>query len=153
IETPEGQAYQSNKELLEEVPPIDTIYAEFEEASLFNEDDGYFVSLSFSDPEGVKNFYRWRYYINGEKQSKPDDIAILLDEYFEGDKNLPVTFGYALLPGDTARAEQLSINEGAYDFLSLIAEQTADVGGPLDTPPAPIKGNVVNVENSNDYAL
>ena len=154
VETSDGKVYKSLEEPLRPVSLIDSIYYEFEEESIFYEEEGYYVTISATDPEGKNNFYRWRYFVNEEKQSEPEDLFFISDEVLDGLSGLTVTFSRdALLPGDTARVEQMSLSENAYNFLFLLYQQTANVGSQFDPPPAPIKGNVYNTTDSNDYAL
>lgn len=153
IETAEGEFYQSIEEPMAAVPPIDSIYYEFEEASLFNEEEGYFVSIAATDPREVANFYRWRYYINGQRQSEPEDLFFGNDRLMKDYEDITVSFYRdALLPGDVAFVEQMSISENAYNFLNLLYQQAVSGGSQFDTPPAPIKGNIVHTE-SGTYAL
>lgn len=153
IETAEGDTYHSLKEAMVAVPPIDSIYYEFEEASLFNEEEGYYVSVIATDPQGIANFYRWRYYINGQRQSQPEDLFFSNDRLLDGYEDVDVNFyRHPLLPGDVAFVEQMSISENAYNFLNLLYQQTVSGGSQFDTPPAPIKGNIVSTE-SGAYAL
>ncbi len=54
---------------------------------------------------------------------------------------------------DTVRIVQERISKDAYEFLIAIQSQTAFVGGPFDTPPSPINGNVKNLEDPRKNAL
>lgn len=154
VEVANGPVYRSLEEPLKAVPTIDSIYYEFEEASLYNEEEGYFVSITASDPPGKNDFYRWQYYVNGEKQSEPEDLFFDSDRLIDGNEGLTISFYRdALVVGDTALVEQMTISENAYEFLNLLYQQTVSGGSQFAPPPAPIKGNMVNVEDNQDYAL
>lgn len=51
------------------------------------------------------------------------------------------------------RVEQSSISKEAFDFFAILNEQTAFIGSIFDPPPAPIRGNVFSMSDSDDYAL
>jgi hypothetical protein len=55
--------------------------------------------------------------------------------------------------GDTVTIYQERISQGLFDFLTTVQAQTAFVGGPFDTPPAPIKSNVKNTDDGKLDAL
>jgi hypothetical protein len=49
--------------------------------------------------------------------------------------------------------QQNSLTPNAYRFLKLIQDQSVNSGTLADTPPAPIQGNVVNVNNKNELVI
>ena len=153
IETAEGEQYHSLEETMMPVPPIDTIYATFEEASINNEEEGYYVAINATDPADTVNFYRWRYYVNGQYQNEPADLFFGNDRLIDGLDGLMVNFYRdPLLVGDVAVVEQMSISENAYDFLNLLYQQTVSGGSQFSPPPAPIKGNIIGAKDG-EYAI
>ena len=153
IETAEGEHYHSLKETMMPVPAIDTIYATFEKASINNEEEGYYVAITATDPADTVNFYRWRYFVNGQLQHEPEDLFFGNDRLIDGLDGIIVNFYRdPLLVGDVAIAEQMSISENAYNFLSLLYQQTVSGGAQFSPPPAPIRGNIIG-SSDEDYAL
>lgn len=152
IKTAEGDEYQSTPQLLQPVPTIDSIYAELS-SSPFSDESGYVVMIRTNDPKEVTNFYQWRLFINGELQQGMENLAIAHDRLVNGNKGVGIGFyRNRLQPGDSARVEQLSVSEEAYDFMSLLRAQ-ASGGGQFSTPPAPVQGNVESLAREEDYAL
>lgn len=49
--------------------------------------------------------------------------------------------------------EQLSLTAGAYRYYKLFQDQTVNTGTLVDTPPAPLAGNVRNVANDQEYVV
>ena len=49
--------------------------------------------------------------------------------------------------------QQMSLSANAFRYLKLIEDQSENTGTLADTPPAPIKGNVVNTKNGNEIVL
>ena len=152
IKTAEGKEYLSSPQLLQPVPAIDSIYAEYSSGP-FSDEPGYIVMIRTNDPKEVTNFYRWRLSINGELQQGIENIMFGTDRLINGNKGLGLGFyQHRLQPGDSARVEQLSVSKEAYDFMSLLRAQ-ASGGGQFSTPPAPVQGNVRNLATEENYAL
>jgi len=153
ILSPDGREYQSVPQLLEPVPPIDSIYAEFREESPF-EDEGYYVFINTREPAGAGDHYRWRQYINGNFQNDPFDLNYASDEFVDGNPIIGFEVAtQAAQPGDTVRIDQMTISREAFDFLVQVQNQTAFVGSLFDTPPAPIPGNIRNLNDPEDDPL
>ncbi len=49
--------------------------------------------------------------------------------------------------------EQFSLNPNAYRYLKLLQDQSINTGTLADTPPAPIKGNIINKNNPSQLIL
>jgi hypothetical protein len=153
INAPDLAWVKSDIQIVKPVPPILALaWAEtdpdFEDESLTYE-----VLVFTYETPGLGDYYRWFSWVNGEYQNKPENINITNDDLVDGSDipGLDVTNQLYRL-GDTVRISQATINESAYDFLSLLISQTAFIGSPFDTPPAPIIGNMKAV-NGNDNAL
>lgn len=153
ILSPDGREYQSVPQLLEPVPPIDSIYAEFREEGPF-EDEGYYVFIDTREPSGVGDHYRWRQYINGNFQNDPFDLNYASDEFVDGNPIIGFEVAtQAAQVGDRVRIDQMTISREAFDFLVQVQNQTAFVGSLFDTPPAPIPGNIRNLNDPEDDPL
>lgn len=154
IETSDGQRYESTSQPLMPVAPLDSVYAVFKESPEV-EDEGYYPAWSFTEPEGTEDYYRWKFYINDTLQSRAEDILAISDEFVDGEQIVGAEFftERPLEEGDALTIEQLSITEEAHDFLNRLQQLTAGVGGLFDTPPDPIRGNVTNVTDEQNYAL
>ena len=51
------------------------------------------------------------------------------------------------------RVEQLSLTEESHDFLALLRSQTVDLGETFGVAPAPIIGNLSNIEDPSEIVL
>lgn len=153
ITTAEGKEYISAGEMLTAVPPIDSLYFLFKKKTSF-EDEGYFVYVNLKDPAGEKNFYRWKYYINGVYQNKAENIIFETDELVDGNDINDIQFNWEpLAEGDVVKIEQISISENAYHYLRVLKEQLLGGGGTFSTPPAPVKGNMTSKTNPSETVL
>jgi hypothetical protein len=153
ITTAEGKEYISEGETLSAVPPIDSLYFKYKEKSIF-EDEGYYLFQNLKDPAGEKNFYRWKYYINGEFQNKAEDLTFVSDELVDGNEINDIQFEWGpLKTGDLVRIELISISENGYKYINVLEDQLLYGGGTFARPPAPIKGNIVSKNNPSETVL
>ena len=93
------------------MPPlvvIDSLSAEFQPADLFG-DEGYTVFTNFLDPEGVDNYYRLKYWVNGELQNSPDQVYLLDDGLSDGRPISFPLFAERFPAGDTITIELISM--------------------------------------------
>ncbi|MTI31891.1 DUF4249 domain-containing protein [Xanthovirga aplysinae] len=148
IQTPDGVEYQSKPEELKSVAAIDEIYTELDPSK-----DEYRLMIGFQDPPGGVNYYQWKVYQNDEPMNGPGQLFVTDNQLFAGQKVPAADFtGRTFHPGALVRVEQMSLSAGAFSFFSQLLLQE-NTGNPLDTPPAPIVGNVYKVENPSEYAL
>lgn len=153
IITSDGVEYISKAERMNPVPALEDIYFEYKPKALF-EEEGYYVFIGLMDPAGIKNFYRWKYYVNGVLQNSPDYFVIQNDDLIDGADLFDIQFNFEPLEvGDHVRIEQYALSENAFDFLSILREQVTSGRGTFDAPPAPIRGNIINKNNPDENVL
>lgn len=159
IYLPEGDNYESDFELLQQPVPIDSIAWQLSDKTPNadnneNPNDIYDVLIFTQEPSGKGDYYQWRSFLNGVEQREPFDIFTTSDDLVNGSAipDFNVTDELYSMP-DTVTIVQEHISRAAYDFLTQVQTQTAFVGGPFDTPPAPIQGNVHNMTNPKKDAL
>ena len=153
IKTADNEEYLSLEEEMESVPVIDSIYQEFREETLFD-DEGYYVQIDTKEPAGLGDHYRWKFYKNDILFNRSEDLYYADDEFVDGNDIIGFDVHEdALIIGDKARVEQLSISKNAYEFIALVQEQTAFVGSIFDFPASPIQGNVYNINKPNERVL
>ncbi len=156
IISPDGREYRSFSESLNRVPPIDVFEQSDERAAPPGPNEGeigYIGLLTTTEPAGPGDFYRWVTFVNGEQRRDPFDLIINDDRLVDGNEIREWDIVYDLFPGDTCEIWQMSISERAFNYWSLVFDQITNFGGPFDTPPAPIEGNVYNVNDPDEKVL
>lgn len=84
------------------------------------------------------------------------DINIFADVYTDGQpqKNKRVAqIPLRQLNTTMVKIHQMSLTPNAYRYYKLIQDQSVNVGTLADTPPAPIRSNIVNTKNSDELVL
>jgi hypothetical protein len=145
---------------LNEVPPFDNFYYEFEDET-FITDSGYFLKFDSTDPVGIENYYYYRVFKNNVFTIVPDpgnsQTLIVSDRFFDGQQRIGINPNeeVSFEIGDFAKAQQLGISKRYYQFLFELFTQTGNqgisfVGNP---PPASITSNVINTTNPKNRIL
>lgn len=145
----DGKSYRSNKELLQKVPEIENLRYFFVEGSLIQE-EGYYAYFDFQENPDEENAYRIIQANNDTIENQPSDIITFDDEFFNGQYLDSLSFSRTLKEDDKYKIELWSLSNEASSFLSEVEDQASGTGGPFDVPPAPIYGNVFNVDDPNE---
>lgn len=120
-------------------------------------DGGFFndeieLSLYYTDDMNAQNHYLARFFVPG--LTPFPDYSALSDQFTNGNETFTRFSDEDLAPGDTVEIAFFGISRRYYDYMNkllLIAQGSG--GGPFSTAPANVRGNVVNTQNSSDYAL
>ncbi len=149
-----GQQYVSVSRM-NRVPAIDSIIFREERITPVSEERGFQAEYYAKDLPGATDFYRVRYFRNGQLQNRPSDLILLFDAGFSGGSDTdglmfirplrqainPERF-YAR--NDTVKVEVQSITPEAFYFFIELQGQITN-GGLFATPPANVPTNIVNV--------
>lgn len=160
----DNKEYRSNPQIIPRGALIDSIYYEKVEDDVFGPPrdesiinrkpgDEYNLLHDFKDVEGT-DYYRWRHYRNDTLMIGNDNLAFTDDRFFDGDTAFTKKVGIfsPFYETDTLILEQMTIPKEAFDFLSILRDQSS-TGGLFGTPPAPIKGNIYEVGNEQKLVL
>lgn len=101
----------------------------------------------YTDPAGKDNFYLFRFFNDGLF------LQIYNDEFTDGNQSFALFSDEELSPGDEVRFEIQGISESFYNYMYILSSQTGTGGGPFQTQPTVVKGNVINTTNPDNYAF
>ncbi|WP_420602076.1 hypothetical protein [Flagellimonas sp.] len=111
---------------------------------LFDEDEETEVKVTFTDIAGVRNHYLFSFGFG--------NFLVIEDEFFEGSQ---LTFSYFyedVEPGDLLVVTLFGIDQDFANYVNLTLIQSGeDGGGPFATPPATVRGNIVNTTNPDNF--
>ena len=113
---------------------------------LFSEDDTE-VIVQITDTPLEDNYYVFDFGFS--------EFLTVEDQFFDGQ---PFEFSYFydtdLVAGDEIEVSVLGADQGFYDYMTLLIEQTQDDGGVFQTPVAIVRGNVFDVTDlDNDEVV
>ena len=156
--TYQGETYRASSKI-NPVPPIDSIIFVKRKLGPFSKREGYRAEFYAVDIPNQVDYYRIRYYRNGELQNRSRDIITSQDGVFGGNSSVAdgLTFIvpirrsinpdslYALK--DIVKVEVHSLTAGAFAFWQQVRTQVTN-GGLFATPPANVPTNIINTNAS-----
>lgn len=101
----------------------------------------------FTDPAGKGDYYLFRFY--------HEDLSFQIydDELIDGNRGFAFFSEEELETGDEVILEIQGISEEFYEYLFILRSQAGTGGGPFQTQPTIVRGNVVNVTNPDNFAF
>ena len=157
--TYQGEIYKASSKM-NKVPPIDSIIFVKRKLNPLSKKEGYRAEFYAVDIPNETDYYRVKFFRNGEYQNKPRNIITTQDGGFRGNNN-SVTDGLmfivpirrAINPdslyvmNDVVKVELQSLSAEALDFWQQLRTQITN-GGLFATPPTNVPTNILNT-NSN----
>lgn len=141
-----GETYTAT-ETLQSVTPIDNVSQKDDGG--FSGDE-YEIEVFYEDPI-VKNFYLVKFFPNIYKSPS---YGVSSDEFSNGNQKKWTFSEEDLEKGNTIAITHYGISEAYYNYMNkLISVSGGDGGGPFQTTPATVRGNILNTTNIENYAF
>jgi hypothetical protein len=142
-----GQTYNAT-ETLKSVAPIQNIVQNNEGGITGDQID---IKTFFTDPDGVDNYYLFKYkYSNKVKL----DYQVNDDKFFQGNSFFSLSNNDDLSAGDQIAVTHYGISRSYYNYMNILLSVAGNTGGsPFQSPPATVRGNIINATNFDNYAL
>ena len=109
------------------------------------------IKAYYKDPVDESNYYLYRYsYPNQVKSSYYVDQ----DQFFNGNTFFSISQNEDLKVKDTIEIIHYGISKAYYTYLNVLISITgSSTGGPFQSPPATVRGNIINTTNPTNYPL
>ncbi|WP_425236959.1 DUF4249 domain-containing protein [Ulvibacterium sp.] len=118
------------------------------------DDEALEVNIFFTDPEEEDNYYLFRFQEQGDLLPDFED----LDDEFVNGNEIPWYYEKdddddteEFVPGDIIDIALYGISEDYYNYIRILIEQSGGVDL-FGTIPVALKGNCINLTNSDNYA-
>lgn len=142
-----GQTYTAS-ETMKSVASITSVTQETQ-SSFGN--DFLKIKASFNDPGDADNYYLYKYKF--ANNLKPE-YAIDYDQFFQGNTFFSLVLEEDTVPGEQVEITHYGISQQYYNYMSiLLSVAGSSGGGPFQSPPATVRGNIKNETNFDNYAL
>ncbi|WP_347375091.1 DUF4249 domain-containing protein [Aequorivita sp. Q41] len=102
----------------------------------------------FTDPLGEGDYYFFEAF-----SARGDHLDIYDDVFFDGNAIFGLYLAEDLAAGDEVSFRLYGVNEQFYNFMYILLQQGEGGGGPFETQPATVRGNIVNKTNPSNYPL
>jgi hypothetical protein len=142
-----GETYTAT-ETMQSVSPIDAIQQK-NNGGFTGKD--YEIEVSYKDPL-AKNFYMVKFFPDIYKAPSYQAIG---DEYTNGNEKSWSFSDEDLKQGTAIAITHYGISQAYYNYMNKLISVASSSGGgsPFQTPPATVRGNIVNQTDINNYAL
>lgn len=109
------------------------------------------VRAYYNDPPNVDNFYLYKYVYSNKITST---YYVAEDKFFQGNEYFSQSDDDDLKIGNEIEITHYGISKQYYNYMSiLVSIAGSNVGGPFQSPPATVKGNIINTTDKANYPL
>ncbi len=152
ITLPNGNQYRSESERLKPVAAVDDLDWQLVLGGFQNLAIALELLVTYSDPPGQGDFYRWKFYSNGNSVKSPK--IVLADDRLLNGYQTSFAVSLAELPFNAVvRVDQLSLTQAAHNYLQQLKSQTEDLGKTFGVSPSPVNGNVISLTKPSEAVL
>ena len=141
-----GQTYTAT-ETLKSVSPITNIAQKNEGG--FNGNDVE-IKTYYNDPANVDNYYLFKYKASINAIPIYD---VSEDEFYQGNEFFGYFTNENIKTGDNLDITIYGVSKRYFEYMSKLILISGGSNGPFSTPPATVRGNIVNQINPDNYAL
>lgn len=142
-----GNTYKAT-ETLKSVAPITRIEQNNEGGFLGKDIE---IRAFYDDPADIDNYYLYKYeYSNNIKAN----YYASEDKFYQGNEFYSSSDDDELKTGDVVKLTHYGISKQYYNYINiLVSIAGSGGGGPFQSPPATVRGNVINTTDSANYPL
>jgi hypothetical protein len=102
----------------------------------------------YTDPLNIQNYYLVRFF------SEDLSIQIYEDEFTDGNQTFAYFSNEDLTSGEEVAFEIQGISKSFYEYLFILRSQAGSGnGGPFQTQPTIVRGNIINTTNPDNFAF
>lgn len=142
-----GETYTASETLFA-VPTINTVEQDNEGGFTGDEIE---VKFFYDDDPNANNFYLIQF---NTSISLLPEYDVISDEFFQGNEMFGLYTNEDLETGNEVTFTLHGISETYYNYMNILLGVAATNGGsPFQTPPATVRGNIINQTNFENYAL
>lgn len=109
------------------------------------------IKAYFDDPANETNYYLYEYSYANQVRS---DFYADEDQFFNGNPFFSLSQNEDFTTGDNIRISHYGISKSYYNYVSIIVSLAGQSGGgPFQSPPATVRGNIINATNTVEFPL
>lgn len=153
----EGNTYQSSREQMPKLPPVEDASISFISDPLRFEikpnDNNFFISAFIDDDPGVDNYYRWKVFVNGRLRNSPEELILFNDRFTNGNRFKFDAGNVLFTQSDNPHFQHRSLSQKAYEYYVDMKEQTSNSTLSPRIQPGIIRGNIMLQNNPDELVL
>ncbi|UXP31373.1 DUF4249 domain-containing protein [Reichenbachiella agarivorans] len=141
----------STTEYLMPLPKIDSSFVSFVvDPSRFEVQENqanYYVSAMIQDQPNVRNYFRWKVYVNGVLRNTPSELVLFDDLFLDGNRFRVDANNVLFKKGDSVSVVQYSLSEQAYNYYVQLKGQTDNSTLTPNAKPSILEGNISSLSS------
>lgn len=109
------------------------------------------IRAFYNDPADADNFYLFKYVYSNKITST---YYVSEDKFFQGNEYFSKSDDDDLKVGNEIEITHYGISKQYYNYMTiLVSIAGSNAGGPFQSPPATVKGNIINTTDKANYPL
>ncbi|MCF8715784.1 DUF4249 domain-containing protein [Joostella atrarenae] len=140
----EGETYTAEETLL----PVSEIEYIEQSTTTFFSDEYIELKAYFQDPIDEENYYLYKF-----DAEKDNTISVIEDRLLNGNEISAYFTSEDIEPGDDVEINLYGISKRYFTYMQTLLSQTGENGGPFETQPATVRGNIVNESDLDNFAF
>ncbi len=109
------------------------------------------IKAAFNDPPTGDNYYLYKYKFSDRPAPEHNTDE---NKFFKGNPFFSLIFDDKIKAGDAIEISHFGISKSYFNYMSiLLSVAGSNNGGPFQSPPATVKGNIKNNTDFNNYPL
>lgn len=109
------------------------------------------IKTFYIDPVNKLNFYLYKYTYSTQIRA---NYYVDEDDFFDGNKFFSISQNDDLKTGDNVEVTHFGISKEYYNYMSVLVSIAGNSGGgPFQSPPATIRGNIINTTEFENFPL
>jgi len=109
------------------------------------------LKTTFKDPADQDNFYLYRYIYSNQLKF---DYYVDQDTFFQGNDFFSLSQNRDIIAGENIEVSHFGISKTFYNYMNVLLSISGNRGGsPFQSPPATVRGNIINTSNTSNFAL
>lgn len=153
----EGNTYQSSREEMPKLPPVENASIGFISNPLDFEiksnDNNFFISAFINDDPDVDNYYRWKVFVNGRLRNLPEELILFNDRFTNGNRFKFDAGNVLFTQSDNPHFQHRSLSKKAYEYYVNMKDQTSNSTLSPRIQPGIIRGNISFQGNQDELVL
>ena len=109
------------------------------------------IKTFYQDPAGERNYYLYKYVYSNQVKS---NLYVDQDEFFNGNTFFSISQNDGLKKDDKIEVSHIGISKAYYNYMSVLLSIAGNSGGgPFQSPPATVRGNISNTTDAANFPL
>jgi hypothetical protein len=109
------------------------------------------IKAFYNDEATEDNYFLYRYVYSTQIKS---NYSVAEDKFFQGNEFFSISQNNELKAGDKLEISHFGISKLYFNYMNVLVNIAGNTNGsPFQSPPATVRGNIINLTNFDNFAL